>query len=419
MIDSGNPSDTQAGPVARGSVARVGLATAITAVCGYAVLYLAARALNPAGFSVFGVFWGAFGLVTGAANGLLQEATREVRTSRYSRADAIAPIGPHTRPLGIAASVGLVAAVVIAGTSPLWAPHVFAENRPLSVVLLSVGLAAFCMHATLLGMLAGAGQWTQYGSLMVTDAAIRVAIAAAAFGLGWGLAGFLWATVGGAVAWLLLLTVSAPARAAAGIRAAGSVSTFLRGAGHSIAAAGASAVLVMGFPVLLKATSGHLGAAGGVVILAVTLTRAPLLVPLTAMQGNLIAYFVDHRATRLRALLAPAAVILAVGAVGVAAAGVLGPWLLRMAFGEEYQAGGPLLAWLTAGAVSIALLTLTGAATVAAALHRPYSLGWVGATVAAALLLTLPLDLQTRTVVALLCGPLVGIAVHLYALARG
>ena len=28
-------------------------------------------------------------------------------------------------------------------------------------------------------------------------------------------------------------------------------------------------------------------------ILAVTLTRAPLLVPLTAMQGNLIAHFVD------------------------------------------------------------------------------------------------------------------------------
>ena len=83
--------------------------------------------------------------------------------------------------------------------------------------------------------------------------------------------------------------------------------TFLRGASHSIAAAGASAILVMGFPVLLKATSGDLGATGGVVILAVTLTRAPLLVPLTAMQGNLIAHFVDQRAERLRALLAACA----------------------------------------------------------------------------------------------------------------
>ena len=413
MTDAGASQDAvSAGPAARGSVARVGVATAITAVCGYAILYLAARALNPAGFSLFGVFWGAFGLVSGATNGLLQEATREVRT-------ATERVGTNQiRPMWVAAGVGVTAAVVIAGTSPLWAPHVFAESRWLSVTLLSVGLAAFCLHATLLGMLAGAGQWTQYGALMVTDAVIRVAIAVVAFLLGWGLGGFLWATVGGAVAWLLLLAVSAQARAAAGVRTAGSVWTFLRGAGHSIAAAGASAILVMGFPVLLKATSGQLGAAGGVVILAVTLTRAPLLVPLTAMQGNLIAYFVDHRATRLRALVAPAGIVLGIGAAGVAAAGLLGPWLLRTAFGEDYRASGALLAWLTAGAVSIALLTLTGAATVAAALHRPYSVGWVGATVAAALLLTLPLGLETRTVVALLCGPLVGIAVHLFALAR-
>lgn len=435
MTPAGNSAGTRTGPVARSSVARVGVATAITAVCGYAVLYLAARALDPAGFSVFAVFWGAFGLVTGAANGLLQEATREVRTSSYHRAEppgaeppgaepsgaepqGADPHGPFTRPIWIAAGVGLASAIVIAGTAPLWAARVFAEQRPLSVALLSVGLAGFCLHATLLGMLAGVGRWTEYGSLMVTDAVIRVVIAGAAFAVGWGLAGFLWATVGGAVAWLLLLAVSAPARGAAGLRTAGTVKEFLSGTAHSIAAAGASAILVMGFPVLLKATSGQLGATGGVVILAVTLTRAPLLVPLTAMQGNLIAHFVDHRAARLRALAAPAGVVLVVGLVGVAAAGLLGPWLLRVAFGEEYQAGGPLLAWLTAGAVSIALLTVTGAATVAAALHRPYSLGWVGATVAAALLLTMPLDLQTRTVVALLCGPLVGIAVHLTALAR-
>jgi hypothetical protein len=31
--------------------------------------------------------------------------------------------------------------------------------------------------------------------------------------------------------------------------------------------------------------------------------------------------------------------------------------------------------------------------------------------------LLLPLDLETKTVVALLCGPMVGIAVHLWALA--
>jgi O-antigen/teichoic acid export membrane protein len=395
-------------------VARVGAATALTAACGYTVVYLAARGLAPEGYSVFAVFWGAFGLVAGAANGLLQETTREIRSVRYFEP---AP-GRVIRPLRVAAMVGVAAAAVIAGSAPLWSAQVFIEARWLSVGLLSVGLAAFCLHATLLGMLAGANKWTQYGALMVTDAAIRVAVAVATFMLGWGLIGFLWATVAGAVAWLVMLAASPVTRTAARQLAPGGTARFLRGAGHSITAAGASAVLVMGFPVLLQATSGELGAEGGVVILAVTLTRAPLLVPLTAMQGNLIAHFVDQRANRLRALLAPTALVAGIGVVGVPAAALIGPWLLRTAFGADYRADSALLAWLTTAAVVIALLTLTGAAAVAGALHRVYALGWVGATAASTVLLLLPLGLSTRTVIALLCGPLVGIAIHLAALAR-
>ncbi|MGV0790441.1 hypothetical protein [Mycolicibacterium sp. XJ1819] len=410
MTDAG----TASGPVTRGSVARVGAATALSALCGYAVLYLAARDLEPEGFSVFAVFWGAFGLVTGAAFGLLQEATREVRSTVYTEEI----VAPRTHPMRVAAMVGFVAAAAIAISAPLWSPQVFVESRWLSVALLSIGLAGFCLHTTLLGMLAGLNRWTAYGTLMVTDAGLRVVVAAATFVVGWGLAGYLWATVAGAIAWLIMLATSPTTRHAARLLTPGGTASFLRGASHSIAAAGASAILVMGFPVLLKATSGDLGATGGVVILAVTLTRAPLLVPLTAMQGNLIAHFVDQRAARLRALLAPAAAVTGVGMLGVLAAGVLGPWLLRSAFGAEYLADGALLAWLTAAAIAIALLTLTGAATVATALHRAYSLGWVSATVASTLLLLLPLSLQTRTVIALLCGPLVGIAVHMGALAR-
>ncbi|GFG99279.1 hypothetical protein MTIM_51580 [Mycobacterium timonense] len=406
------------GPVARGSMARVGTATAVTALCGYGVIYLAARDLAPSGFSVFGVFWGAFGLVSGAAFGLLQETTREVRACSVGGPYLEVAPTKRTHPLRVAALIGVAAAVVIAGTAPLWSGRVFVESRWLSVALLCAGLAGFCVHTTLLGMLAGINQWTQYGALMVTDAVIRVAIAAATVVLGWHLTGFLWATVGGAVAWLILLVASPATRAAARLLTPGGTATFLRGAAHSITAAGASAILVMGFPVLLKLTSAELGAEGGVIILAVTLTRAPLLVPLTAMQGNLIAHFVDERSDRVRALIAPAGIVAGIGAVGVAAAGAVGPWLLRVAFGPQYQASSALLAWLTAAAVAIAMLTLTGAAAVAAALHRAYSLGWVGATVASGLLLLLPLSLQTRTVVGLLCGPLVGIGVHLVALSR-
>lgn len=402
------------GPVTRSSVVRVGTATVVSAICGYAVLYLAARDLEPAGFSVFAVFWGAFGLFAGAANGLLQESTREVRQARA----LVRVPEPRSSPMRVAAVVGVLSAVAIAGTSPLWSWHVFTESQALSVVLLAAGVAGFCVHATLLGMLAGVDRWSQYGTLIVGDAAMRVTVATTTFLVGWGLVGYLWATVAGAIAWLLLLLASPSSRAAARLATPGTTAVFLRGASHSIAAAGASAILIMGFPVLLKATSADLGAAGGVVILAVTLTRAPLLVPLTAMQGNLIAHFVDQRDRRLRSLVVPVAALAVLGGAAVLVAGLLGPWLLRTAFGPDYQLGGALLAWFTAAAVMIAVLTLTGAATVAAALHRAYAVGWISATLASTLLLLAPWTLETRTVVALLCGPLAGIAVHLIALAR-
>jgi O-antigen/teichoic acid export membrane protein len=413
VTDGGSAVPSAQGPATRSSVVRVGIATVVSALCGYAVLYLAARDLEPAGFSVFAVFWGAFGLLAGAANGLLQESTREVRQAQL---EPTAGHGPRTRPMRVAALVGCAAALAVAATAPLWSGHVFVESRLLSVVLLSAGIAGFCLHATLLGVLAGVDRWTEYGTLIVGDAGMRVAVATATFLIGWGLVGYLWATVAGSIAWLILLVASPASRAAARLLTPGTTGTFLRGTYHSIAAAGASAILIMGFPVLLKATSADLGAAGGVVILAATLTRAPLLVPLNAMQGNLIAYFVDQRALRLRALVAPALVVSGLGVAAVVFAGLLGPWLLRAAFGPEYLASGALLAWLTTAAIAIALLTLTGAATVAAALHRAYAVGWVGATLASTLLLLLPMTLEIRTVVALLCGPVVGIAVHLVAL---
>jgi O-antigen/teichoic acid export membrane protein len=120
VTDAGTPT----GPITRASVARVGTATVVSALCGYAVLYLAARDLEPAGFSVFGVFWGAFGLATGAAFGLLQEATREVRSARYTEVLA----GPRTHPMRVAAMVGVVAAAVIAASSPLWSGQVFVQS---------------------------------------------------------------------------------------------------------------------------------------------------------------------------------------------------------------------------------------------------------------------------------------------------
>ena len=392
---------------------RVGAATVVSAMCGYAVLYLAARDLEPAGFSVFAVFWGAFGLFAGAANGLLQESTREVRQAHPrcgcpSRARARCASRRSSACCRRSRSRH-VAAVVLARVHRVAG----AERRPAG------GGGGRVLPARDPARHAGRGgplvavrdahrrRRRHAGDRGDDDVPGRLGPRRVPLGHRRGRDRMAPAPAG-----LAVVARRGPTATP------GTTAVFLRGASHSIAAAGASAILIMGFPVLLKATSADLGAAGGVVILAVTLTRAPLLVPLTAMQGNLIAHFVDQRDRRLRSLVVPVAALAVLGGAAVLVAGLLGPWLLRTAFGPDYQLGGALLAWFTAAAVMIAVLTLTGAATVAAALHRAYAVGWISATLASTLLLLAPWPLETRTVVALLCGPLVGIAVHLIALAR-
>src|SRR5699024_3544315 len=96
-------------------------------------------------------------------------------------------------------------------------------------------------------------------------------------------------------------------------------------------------------------------------LFAVTVTRAPLLVPLNFSQSAIIVYFVERRATLLRALSLPLAAIAGVGAVGAALAWWIGPPLIRLV-GEGFDMSGGALAALVAGAVATALLLLTGSA---------------------------------------------------------
>jgi len=73
----------------------------------------------------------------------------------------------------------------------------------------------------------------------------------------------------------------------------------------------------------------------------------------------------------------------------------------------------------TIAAASMASLVLTGASTIALNNHRAYTLGWVLAAVAAALLLwILPLGVSPRATLALGLAPLTGICVHLRAIVR-
>ncbi|MET9199011.1 polysaccharide biosynthesis protein [Gordonia sp. NPDC003585] len=407
-----------------GTLGRVTVATIIAAASGYLVLLIAARHLGAAGYGVFAVFWAAYGMVTGAQNGQLQETTRAVRSALGSASDSSRGAS-GSRPLKVNVAIGLALGALVAITAPLWSGQVFATDRWLSALLLAVGVASFAVYAHLCGVLAGAASWTAFATLLSVDALIRLVGAILAVALGWGIVAFLLITVIGSVSWCLLLLGSSAARGAVGLPGDVTDRRLTTNTLTAMAAAAASAVLVMGFPVLIKLTS-EIGLFDrdtddervvGALILAVTLTRAPLLVPLNSFQGVLITRFVEARNRLMASLAAPLGVVVAVGVIGSALAWVIGPWLLSSVFGAEFRLGGGVVAALTTGATLLAMLTVTGASTIAAGAHRWYAAGWWVATLVSIVVLTLPFDISVRVGAALVVGPLVGVGVHLAGLA--
>lgn len=397
---------------ARAGLSGVAGATIFSAASGYLVLFVAARSLGADRFDIFAVYWSAFFALTGIVNGLMHESTRAVHGALTTeRRDG-------ARPVVAAVAIGAAVAVLVLATSPIWASRLVPEHTGLGVGLLAAAIASFTIQAALSGALSGAGRWGHYGTLLTVDAALRLAVALAAAALGIAEIGLLVATVCGSITWVVLVLVSPTCRRALRLRADVALGPFLGRVGQAMSAASATSVLVVGFPVLLKTTAASADpqVVGGL-ILGVILTRAPLLVPLTSFQNAIVVYFADRRGRGARVLLPPLVAVMAVAAVGAVAAWVVGPPIVAF-MGEGFDVPGHVLAGLTLASGSTAALFLSGAATLAHERHGDYVRGWWAATLTVLALLLLPMDPSFSTVVALLAGPVVGIAWHTIVVAR-
>ncbi|NMR20880.1 hypothetical protein [Cellulomonas fimi] len=418
----------------------VGLASLVAAASGYLVLLIAARTLDPARNAEFLVFWALLFGLFGVLGGLQNEVTRAVRVARHAPAapagdpatgisgapDAGPPIASAppadtgVRVLPAALTIGGALALVVAATSPLWAGRLLGTEPWTLAVVLCVAVVAFAGHSGLAGALGGAGRWTTYARLVGAEAGLRlllvggVALAGAAVGLdALGVVGLETASAAAAAAWLLVLIASRQARANLGARADARRSVFARRAGQAMVGAASSAALVVGFPVLLRVTtSDAVYAAAAPLLLAVSMTRAPLLIPLTAYTGVAITHFLAHREQGVRPLVRLAGAVVGVGVLGAGAAGLVGPWLMVVLFGPAYDVAPWVLAALTLAAAVLALLTLTGAAVLSLGQHQAYAWGWVVATVVSFAVLLMPASIELRTALSLAVGPLVGVAVH-------
>lgn len=397
------------------------LATLFAAASGYLVMLVAGRALGPADYPLFATYWGAFFALGGVANGLMQEVTRAVRSARGGGTGTVGARPPRSavRLLPAGLTLGLVLAAAVAVSAPAWPALGLPTFSGVGVAIMAFGILGFTLQAATAGALSGTERWGLYAVLLTVDAALRLAVAGVAWWLGDAGLGFAVATVAGAVTWALLIALSPATRDALASAVDAGRRRFWRNTGTAMLASAGTSALVTGFPLFVTATvrADDPAPLVGAVILAITLTRAPLLVPLTSFQSAIIVYFVRRRARGPRSLATPLGLVTAVGIVGAGAAWLVGPWLIRVLFGGDFELPGAVLAALTAASVGTAALMVTGNAALAFDRHLLYNSGWWVAVIAAAVLLVaVPGALDVRAAIALLAGPGVGVAVHVVGL---
>jgi O-antigen/teichoic acid export membrane protein len=383
------------------SFVAAGLATLLHVVAG--------RSLGADGYAQFLVVWGLFFTLTGILPGLQQEVIRTVATAR--RHD----LQGH-RPVVGTLAIGAAGFVLIAATGALWAPRVVDHDALPVAGVLAVGFWCYAWANHVNGTLAGTHRLPFYARAILIDGVLRFVLVGAVLVAGTGSVGWALGLVAPALTWALLAT-SREVRTATMAPGDADTATFVRRTGHSMLSAGCSALVVAGFPVLLRLFGGGAGddADAGSVLAVLMATRAPLLLFLNAYQGVTITRLVDS----------PSPVRLMARWVGIGAAVsvpmallgyLLGPSVLRLVFGAGYHATGRLFVELVVSGLVLGVVTLTGWTALALGRHTVFVSGWLLTVVATSALLTVPLSLEGRVSLALVVGPLFGVALHLAGL---
>ncbi|MCS5734910.1 hypothetical protein [Herbiconiux daphne] len=415
----GDDTGARVPTIGRRSFVGVGAASLVSAAVGFAVIIIVPNVLDKPEATLFLTFWAFLFAWFGILGGLSSETTRAVHASDRSPVAASERREPRMLPVGL--GVGVALGVLLWATSFWWAPVLLHEYAYLALPL-SAAIALYSGHATIVGILGGRLQWPTYVRLVIGDSVLRIVLVVVVAVVAASVAGFAVAASASTVAWLIGLLFSPTLRSAARARADNRLPEFLKRVGHASLASGSSAVLVVGFPVVLSlTTSPEAYLLATPLLAAITLTRAPLLIPLNAYQGVAIAHFVNNRSAGIRTLVPVVRLLALVAVVGAVLGWLLGPWLLTVFYGPTYVVAPATIAGLVIAAGMLALLTLTGALCLAIDRHRSFSLGWIAATVLAIVILLLPLGvgIEARAVLALVIGPVAGLVVHYLALRPG
>jgi O-antigen/teichoic acid export membrane protein len=141
--------------------------------------------------------------------------------------------------------------------------------------------------------------------------------------------------------------------------------------------------------------------------------QASLLPRLSSLAGE---GKLDELRAGLRRLVA---IVAGIGLAGVAGAGLLGPWVVRLLFGGDFQLAHRTMLLLAAGSAALMVATLLAQASIALSGHRPMAAAWLAGVVA--LVVTVALasdDLFLRVEVGCVAGGSAALVAQALVLAR-
>ncbi|MFE2757145.1 lipopolysaccharide biosynthesis protein [Actinosynnema sp. NPDC059335] len=390
----------------------------VASVFGYGLMILCGRVLGPADYKVFLAFWGLIFGLGSAISPVEQEVSRLAAQAELD--------GRRTGPDALR-TVGVAAVLVALFGLVLFIPPVnerlFDGHAELVAITVCGGLGYVVLYGVR-GLLIGHRRIPAYAGITVVEPTVRVALAVLLVVVGLaGIVPLAVAVAAGVLAWVVFTPVTARLLDRRGPGAGWRPVT--RTTLQLMAGSTLTATVVTGFPAMvsLLAPAGD-PAVVGAFLSALTLARFPL-VALLPVQALAVPAIVRLSATadgrrRLHGWLLKGVVgVVVVGVVGAAAGAAVGPWLVRLVYGQGFVVAG----WAVAGLVFSSVL-LAGVQLLAAVLLARGRAGAVLRTWAAtaapslAVLAWWPADTVVSSVLGLVVGPAVGVLVGFVAVWR-
>lgn len=383
------------------------LATAVVGAIGYVITALVPRVIGVASYSTFAVFWATLFFLVAALSGIQQEVTRATH-SRFP------PARGNHRVRNFALVGASACCVVILGTAPAWSALAFGPEGPWLSLPLAVGVGGYFALAVLGGTFYGVADWRSVFWLMMTEGVLRLVLVGIALAWTTDVVALAWTVALPVPITVLILALASGRRRTQESHLDVTVRRLIWNSGRTVIASSSMGLLVSGLPLVLSLSSRGVDEGTlGLVMLAATLTRAPLIVVAMALQSYFVVFFRQRTAVLGRTLLLLLGSLFVVGLLLAITGYALGPLLFGLLVPGTAHVSAVLIGGLIATAVLIAALCITGPCLLTIGAHAVVAAGWLTAAVLTTGLLFLPLLLETRVILALAVGPGIALLVHL------